>query len=937
MAGVAVSSLLAAGLSAQSAQAQNVTDTYIGAAGGDWSVGTNWSLGTPPASNNDVLFTTGSGATSTISGEAFNIGSYNATLSETVTNTSTTASTLTLGGGSATTDQVAGSNPADLIFVSGGNTLLNGGVTGTGGALNIALGQNGRFDVSGGSLFIGATAAGVATGVTSTLSLGTFTLTFNSVLNAPNAGNIVIAEVISGSGSIIKTGTGQTALNAANTFTGGVTVEQGSFNPSNASSLGAGTSAVALGDATSITNNLSPFLFVSGATTLARNFTVGASNAATTGFYTIGSGNGSSAAIVNGAITLNQNLFVTTAGGAFTLGATGNGSTITSGSAGTQTVTFNDAGAQTIGTTIGGGTGTIGVTKVGGGTATLSAADTYTGTTTVNQGTLTVSGSLSSSSALALGGGTFNYAPTTAASTQTLNGATITPGNSAITVPTASNTLNLGAITRNTGGLVSFTPTGTITTTTPANNGILGTYAYTGTAANLRYVTPNATTGAIAAFTGGTAAATAAGVTDTTGTVNYDVAAAGTVGTGASANTVRYTGAAGTVAGPVTLNGLMNAGTGALTVSGPVTIGANNELVVLANTQATNITGIIGDGAAPSALTYGGAAAGVLTLSAINTYTGGTNVSSGTVALGGGDGNGNGNIRGVLTINTGATVNLTGNNALGFTAGGNVTTVNVGLAGTINSTVTGTVTSVNQGFLTSFNLTGGTMSSSGGGSYNFNVAATTPPTITSNASTNISTISAPIVVRNTGTLAFNVASGVIGQDPRTAIDLNVTGVISQNGGVGAISKTGAGIMALTATNTYAGGTSVSAGTLLTTGTGTLGLGNVTISNAGALTLNSSVSFADAATLNFGGMTKITLNNATADVLFNIIDTDTNATPLTAGTYNAAQLDAAFGVTSFTGSGSLTVAVPEPSTWLGGLMVAGTFGLALRRRKAVQLS
>ncbi len=159
MAGVAVSSLLAAGLSAQSAQAQNVTDTYIGAAGGDWSVGTNWSLGTPPASNNDVLFTTGSGATSTISGEAFNIGSYNATLSETVTNTSTTASTLTLGGGSATTDQVAGSNPADLIFVSGGNTLLNGGTTGTGGALNIALGQNGRFDVSGGSLFIGATAS----------------------------------------------------------------------------------------------------------------------------------------------------------------------------------------------------------------------------------------------------------------------------------------------------------------------------------------------------------------------------------------------------------------------------------------------------------------------------------------------------------------------------------------------------------------------------------------------------------------------------------------------------------------------------------------------------------------------------------------------------------------------------------------------------------
>ncbi len=924
-------------MSAQSALAQNVTDTYLSTTTTDWSTAT-WSTGAPPVSNNDVLFTTGSAAASTISGENFNIGSFNSTIAETVTNASTTASTLTLGGGSATTDQVAGSNPADLIFVNAGNTLLNGGTTGTGGALNLVLGQNGQFDAAGGSLFIGSTAAAAATGVASTLSLGAFNLTFNSVLSAPNAGNITVFDVISGTGSILKTGNGQASLAGANTFTGGVTIEQGSFNPNNAAGLGAGTAAVALGDATSITNNLSPFLFVSGNTTLAKNVTVGASNAATTGFYTIGSGNGSSAAIVNGAITLNQNLFITTAGGAFTLGATGNGSTLTSGSAGTQTVTFNDGGVQTIGTTIGGGTGTIGVTKVGGGTVTLTAADTYTGATTVNQGTLTLSGSLSASTALALGGGTFNYAPTTAGSTQTVNGLTVNLGNSAVTVPTATNTLNLGAITRNAGGIVSFTPTGTITTTTAATNGILGTYAYTGTTTNLRYVMPNATTGALAAFTGGTAAATAAGVTDTTGTANYDVAAAGTVGAGASANTVRYTGAAGTVAGPVTLNGLMNAGTGALTVSGPVTVGANNYLVVLANTQNTNITGVIGDGAAPSALTYGGAAAGVLTLSGINTYTGGTNVASGTVALAGGDGNGNGNIRGVLTVGTGATVNLTGNNALGFTAGGNVTTVNVGLAATVNSTVTGNVTSVNQGFLTNFNLTGGTVSSGGGGSYNFNVGATTAPTISSNASTNLATFSAPIVIRNNGTLAFNVASGVIGQDPRTESDLTVSGTILKDNvtttSVGGISKSGAGILTLSGVNTYNGGTLISAGTLLTNVAGTLGTGNVTLTGTGALTLNNtgtSVATVNTATLNFAGTTKITLNNVAADTLFNIIDTDTGAAPLVAGTYNAQALDAAFGVTSFIGGGLLTVSVPEPSTWLGGLMVVGTFGFALRRR------
>ncbi len=636
---LAGSTLLAVEMSTQSALAQNVTETYTGAAGGDLGVATNFNPQAVPGSNNDVLFTTGSGATSTITGENLNFGSFNSLIAETVTNTSTTASTLTLGGGSATTDQVPGSNPADLIFVNAGTTLINGGTTGTGGALNIMLGQNGRFDAAGGVLGIGETAALATTGVASTLSLGAFTLTFNSLLSAPNAANLAVSSVISGTGSIIKTGTGQSSLTGANTFTGGVTVEQGSFNPNNAAGLGAGTSAVALGDATSITNNFSPFLFVSGNTTIARNVTVGASNGATTGFYTIGSGNGGSAAIVNGAITLNQNLLVTTAAGTFTLQGA-----ITSGSTGTQTVTFNDTGAQTISTAIGGGTGTIAVTKLGAGTATLSAAETYTGLTTVNQGTLALSGSLPSTNALTVAGGTFSY--TAANGTQTLGGTTINTGGSAINA-IAGTTLNLGAITRNTGGIVSFSTTGTKTTTNASTNGILGTYAYTNTGVNLGYVTG----GTINAYNGsGTAAATAAGVTDTTGTVNYDVAAGGTIGAGTSANTLRYTGAADTIAGPVTLNGLMNAGTGALTVSGPVTVGANNYLVVLANTQATNITGAIGDGAAASALTYGGAAAGVLTLSGINTFTGGTNVDTGTIALAGGDGA----MRGSITVNPGA-------------------------------------------------------------------------------------------------------------------------------------------------------------------------------------------------------------------------------------------------------------------------------------------
>ena len=189
----------------------------------------------------------------------------------------------------------------------------------------------------------------------------------------------------------------------------------------------------------------------------------------------------------------------------------------------------------------------------------------------------------------------------------TFNGTTIAGAvTSTINNTTAGNTLALGAITRNPGGLLSF-GTGGTTTTGSGSNGLLGTYAYTGTGTSLNYVS----SGTIAPYTAGTTAANATGVTDTTGTVNYNVGAGGAVGTGASVNTLRYTGAMDTISNPISLNGLMNAGTGTLTVSGAVTIGANNELVVLNDTQSTIISGpIANNGNNASALTYGGPSAG---------------------------------------------------------------------------------------------------------------------------------------------------------------------------------------------------------------------------------------------------------------------------------------------------------------------------------------
>ncbi len=219
-------------------------------------------------------------------------------------------------------------------------------------------------------------------------------------------------------------------------------------------------------------------------------------------------------------------------------------------------------------------------------------------------------------------------------------------------------TLNTGTVTRGAGATLNVQGAGIVNATNIFNDatGIIGPWATIGSGTTARYGMIDGSSN-IAAYTSGTAAATAAGITDTTGLVNYDVAAVGTVGAGASFNTLRYTGAAGTIAGNFTANGILTAGTGALIVSGNVTIGASRELVFFNGDSSSlrNITvsGIISDGVTGSTVTKGGL--GLLTLSGSNTYTGVTYIS-----------------RGKLSV--------ANNNALGSTAGG----TRVGISGSLS-------------------------------------------------------------------------------------------------------------------------------------------------------------------------------------------------------------------------------------------------------------
>ncbi len=536
--------------------------------------------------------------------------------------------TVNLNGGTVTTGSITLGNSS--VAADATHNVINA----SGGTVR-ASGANGNFFAG---LFVNLAAGG---------------LTFDTNNNADTITNAMsgVGGLTVGDSSTAKGGA--LTLSGQSTFTGTTTVNSGTLNFASSSSNGTvrGIVTVNSGGTLNLTNTNGNGLGYNGGATPLINVNGGTVN-------TTGSGNeGYSTAFTLTGGTVNyagsgtgtniQNAYQFNAGtngsiNNYTAAAiTSNASANLSTFAGAINIRGGNLGVQVAqGTTSGGvdllmsgiisSAGTNGLTKYGPGVLTLSAASTYTGTTTVNAGTLQLTGSLASPT-LAVGGGTFAYAPTTAASTQAFTGTTINAGGSTITA-TSGNTVSLGAITHNVGGVVGFGGAGTITTSSTGANGILGPYAYTGTGTGLSYVTGGG--GTITAYTGGTTTTDATGVTDTTGTVNYNVPAGGTVGAGASANTLRYTGAGDTITGPVTLNGLMNAGTGALTVNGNVTAGSTNELVVLSNGQNITLNGVVGNGAAASALTYGGPTAGTLTLTGTNTYTGGTTFAGGVVNVG---------------------------------------------------------------------------------------------------------------------------------------------------------------------------------------------------------------------------------------------------------------------------------------------------------------
>ena len=188
-------------------------------------------------------------------------------------------------------------------------------------------------------------------------------------------------------------------------------------------------------------------------------------------------------------------------------------------------------------------------------------------------------------------------------------------------------------LTRGVRATLSIQGAGTVASTTITNTstGIIGSWARYGTTTSTKYAVVSA--GNIVGYNPGGSVA-ASGVTDTTGATNYDVTTVGVLGPGTSFNTLRYTGAAGALAGDFQANGLLNAGSGALTLSNSVTIGSDKELVLTSpdTTRTLTLLGTIGDNAdGASGITVTGG--GTVSLTASNAYNGVTVVNVGTLSV----------------------------------------------------------------------------------------------------------------------------------------------------------------------------------------------------------------------------------------------------------------------------------------------------------------
>ena len=502
------------------------------------------------------------------------------------------------------------------------------------------------------------------------------------------------------------------------------------------------------------------------------------------------------------------------------------------------------------------GTATTGaLTKTGLGTLTLTGANTNTGITTVNGGTLlldkTGAGALAATSALTLGGGTFQVkGAASGVTTQTMGALTLNVGRTNRIVLDSnggtSNTLTLpNSSPTRVGGVTLLIDLSSPNTTLTSTLG-LAAGAQATTAAVLGYAAVKDSggvgfatnvSGNIVRYTGADTLLSSSN----SSTTNFKHAPTGSGNTLTTTNNAAFnslsidtSGASGNnilaLTGTVTLaqRGILMTGNNDFTIQGGTSLGGSGHETIIHN-YGTGTLFINSP---------------IVTLAAAVSKDG-----PGTVVMGSATSNFQNNFRineGILRLGSagGAT-----NGPLGTT--GAPTIVQIGGALDLGGFTLGTAEGLQ---LNGTGVSGGgaLINSGGAASYSGLLSLASNASIVANNN---------ITLSNVGTITGAGFGLTVGGSANTSI-ASIIGT-----GSGSLTKTGAGTLTLTGANTYTGTTTVSTGTLLVSGSisgstttvngGTLGgsggtTGAVTVATGGTIAPGSSVGTLNTGTLTFTG-------------------------------------------------------------------------------------
>lgn len=707
-----------------------------------------------------------------------------------------TGNTLTLSGNGVLADDVTGFSSITGAADPGQSWTLNGATLSTTGTTAQALLVQSGTLILNGDLTHSGTGGGTTINGDAVLQLGnnstagsvTGNVVDNGTLRFSRTDATTFGGIISGSGIVSQAGSGETTLNVVNSYTGGTQVDAGTLNASNVGALGTGNAAVNSGGTLEL--SFAGDVFTNTITNNGVLNVTGADNALD---GTISGTGENRISALNTTFEGNNSGF----SGLWNILSSGSADVLAEQNLGSGAIQLNGilsivppSGAFTLANVLT-GAGRMTVELVGGNAFTFASTvgSAFTGIFEMGPGTFNLSGD--------------NTAALTNATLQLDLGGTTTVG---------AGTQNIGNLTFN-GGILSFNnlPTGVI------NTGLL-----TMTSGTVR-VDPSVVTGSDSNLL---TADDGAGVQLITSTSNSGSAAnlemRDLTGNAISSGT--------TSQGNITQNG----NTVAVATYGNFALNDTNGLGVgytlnQLDLQAGQTLTLSGDAAAPAgaadmkALISGSGNLAINATDAItlanagNTYTGTTTVTGGTLRAGAA------NViddSSQLTLNSGTAFDLngfdqsvnnlngTGNVSLGANALTENTSGSVTYGGEIDGT--GAVTTAGTGtwILTGDNTwTGGT--TLGAGVLQLGAGGTT------GAITGDITNNASLVVNRSNALTLDGAIG----------------------GTGTVTQSGTGETTLGGNNSYAGGATVTAGTLNAASATALGTGAATVNGGGTLDLS----------------------------------------------------------------------------------------------------